>query len=69
MTTPLKHLSELLERLEHAEFTYKTSQSSLDGSLALILAKEDLRNARFDFAQACMTYVVENVLNKEEVET
>ncbi len=64
----MKHLSELLERLEHAEYTYKTCDSSLDGSLAFILAKAELKSARFEFDAACREYVLENVLNiKEEI--
>ena len=62
----MKHLSELLERLERAEYTYKTCDSSLDGSLAFILAQAELKSARFEFDLACREYVISNVLNKQE---
>lgn len=62
----MNHLSELLERLKSAETTYKTCDSSLDGSLAFILAQAELKSARFEFDLACREYVLENVLNVEE---
>lgn len=67
----MKHLSELLERLELAESAYKTSKSSLDGSLEFILAREELKQARFRFDKACRNYVLSNVFGQvieEEVE-
>jgi hypothetical protein len=66
----MKHLSELLERLENAEFTYKSADSSMDSSpLQIIVAKTELKEARFEFDAACREYVMTNVLNiKEEVE-
>ena len=45
----MKHLSELLERLEAATFAYTTSQSSLDNSLEYIMRKEELKVVRFEF--------------------
>lgn len=63
----MKHLSELLERLNRAKTTYKEADSSLDGgSLAFVLAHEELKRARFDWLEACSEFVIENVLNKEE---
>lgn len=63
----MKHLSELLERLEHAEFTYKSADSSMDSSpLQVIVAKEELKRARFDWNAACSEFVINNVLNREE---
>lgn len=46
----MKHLSELLERLNDAESAYTTADSFLDGgSLQFILAKEELKQSRFLF--------------------
>ena len=60
----MKHLSELLERLEAAKITYKEADSSLDGgSLAFVLAHEELKSARFDWNEACSAYILEHVLN------
>ncbi len=66
----MKHLSELLERRNQAETTYKEADSSLDGgSLAFILAKEGLRTARMEWFYECEAYVLSNVLfnNEEEI--
>lgn len=63
----MKHLSELLERLNRAKTSYKEADSSLDGgSLAFVLAHQELKAARFEFSEACVNFVVENILNKEE---
>ena len=59
----MKHLSELLERLNRAKTTYKEADSSLDGgSLAFVLAHEELKRARFDWLAACEQFVLEEVL-------
>lgn len=63
----MKHLSELLERLEHAKKTYKEADSSLDGgSLAFVLAHEELKAARFEWYEACSEFVIQNILVEEE---
>lgn len=62
----MNHLSELLERLEASEIAYKTAKTSLDNSLEYIVCREALKNARFEFSEACMSFVVDNVLNKED---
>lgn len=61
----MKHLSELLERLDEAEIAYKTSKSSLDGSLEFILAREDLNQARFLFDKLSAKLAKELVSNEE----
>ena len=64
----MKHLSELLERLNDAETQYKTADSSMDSSpLQIIVAKTELKDARFEFDAACREYVLQHVL-KEELE-
>lgn len=72
MTTPIKHLSELRKQLLDAESTYKRADSSLDSSpLQVIVAKEDLKIARYNYALACKAYVEVNVFGnfiEEEVE-
>ena len=55
----MNDIVELRNKLAKAEQEYKTAQSSLDGSLALILAKEELKIARFNYALACRDYVEE----------
>ena len=62
----MKHLSEALERLNDAEIAYKTAKTSLDNSLEYIVCKEQLKQARFIWNEACSDYVLANVLNKEE---
>jgi very-short-patch-repair endonuclease len=67
----MNHLTELLERLQHAETAYKTSKSSLDNSLEYVLCREDLKQCRFRFDKACREYVLVNLFGhtiEEEVE-
>lgn len=62
----MKHLSELLERLELAETQYKTSDSYLDTSpLELVVAREELKQARFLYSQECMR-VITSLLDESE---
>lgn len=62
----MKHLSELLERLELAEITYKTCDSYLDTSpLELVVAREELKQARFLYGQECMR-VITSLLDESE---
>lgn len=61
----MKHLSELLERLELAESTYIKSKSSLDNSLEYILNREDLKQARFSYDKACAKFVKDLLSNDE----
>ena len=60
----MKHLSELLERLNDAKSAYQTSKSSLDNSLEYIVRKEELKIAKYEWLAACSEYVIEFVLNK-----
>lgn len=61
----MKHLSELLERLRLAEKHYKEASSSLDGgSLAFIVAKQELKEARFTWLSECEYHVIESVLKE-----
>lgn len=63
----MKHLSELLERLEHCKKTYKEADSSLDGgSLAWVIAHDQLKAARFEWLAACEQFVLEEVLTNEQ---
>ena len=65
----MKHLSELLERLNDAEIAYKTAKTSLDNSLEYIVCREELKQARFIWNEACSEYIINHVLNtKEETE-
>lgn len=53
----MKDLIELREALKKAEQEYKTAHTSLEGSLALVLAKEELKIARYNYALACKDFV------------
>ena len=53
-------LLEAREQLMSAEKDYKQSSCMLDGnSVDLILAKENLKKARFDYLSQCEEYVEE----------
>jgi hypothetical protein len=63
----MNHLSELLERLRLAEKSYKEASSSLDGgSLEFIIAKQELKEARFAWLSECEHHVIEKVLKGQE---
>lgn len=66
----MKHLSELLERRNQAEIAYRSANGSMDSSpLEVVVAKEELNQARFIWNKACSDYILEHVLNtKDEVE-
>jgi hypothetical protein len=57
----MKTLTELRNKLLIAEQEYKGAHSSLEGSLALILAKEELKQCRYNYALACRDYVEETL--------
>lgn len=61
----MKHLSELLERLNDAEWAYKTSKSSLDNSLEYIVCKEQLKQVRFLFDKQSAKLAKELLRNEE----
>ena len=56
---------QLRETLRQAEKAYAKAKTSLDGSNELILAKEALKAARFDYAEAAMDYVEEMIMMGE----
>jgi len=54
----MKHLSELRKQLIDAEIAYKVADSSLDCSpLEVIVCREELKNARFVYGQACKEHI------------
>lgn len=61
-------LTSLLEELREAEIAYKTAKSSLDGSNALIIAKQRLKEARWEWLNQCEHHIINSVLNVEEIE-
>lgn len=62
----MKHLSELRKRLQEAEKQYKTCDSCLDTSpLELVVAREELKQARFSYGQECMR-VISSLLDESE---
>lgn len=62
----MNELTELLERLRDAESAYKVAKTSLDGSTALITAKQELREARFIWLAACEEFVLNNPVVKDK---
>lgn len=61
----MKELAELRNKLHKAELDYRTAWCSLDGSLDLILKKEELRIARYEYALACRDYVEETIFSED----
>lgn len=55
------NILQLRETLRNAEQAYAKAKTSLDGSNELILCKEALKAARFDYAEAAMDYVEEMI--------
>jgi hypothetical protein len=48
----------LRKRLIAAEIAYKSADSSLDSSpLQVIVCREELKNARFEYNEACVLHV------------
>lgn len=62
----MNELTELLERLRQAESAYKVAKTSLDGSTALITAKQELKEARFSWLAACEEFVLNNPILKDK---
>lgn len=61
-------LASLRNRLIEATIVYNKADSSLDvGSTQFIIAKADLKTARFEYNQACVEYI-EEMLFSEVVE-
>lgn len=62
----MKHLSELRKQLLDAESVYKRADSSLDSSpLQVIVAKEELKIARYNYAIACRDYVEDTLFAED----
>lgn len=59
------NILQLRETLRQAEQAYAKAKTSLDGSNELILCKEALKAARFDYAEAAMDYVEEMIMMGE----
>lgn len=57
-------LKELCKIWKDAEENYKTAKTSLDGSLEYILAREELKQARFNFDRACRQHVLITIFNE-----
>ena len=55
------NILQLRDTLRQAEQAYTKAKTSLDGSNELILCKEALKAARFDYAEAAMDYVEEMI--------
>lgn len=60
----MNELTELLERLRQAEIAYKTAKTSLDGSNALIIAKQELKEARYNWLKECESHILEHVFKE-----
>lgn len=59
------NILKLRETLRNAEQAYAKAKTSLDNSNELILCKEALKVARFDYAEACQDYVEEMIMMGE----
>ena len=55
------NILQLRETLRNAEQAYAKAKTSLDNSNELVLCKEALKAARFDYAEACQDYVEEMI--------
>lgn len=65
----MSKLGELRANLKRAEDSYRTAQGSLDSSpLEVVLAREELNQARFRYDAGCRKYVEVNVFGEEETE-
>lgn len=62
----MNNLENLYTTWKQAEENYKTAKTSLDGSIELIIAKEELSQARYAFDKACRQHVLETIFEKEE---
>lgn len=55
----MKSLKALRDNLLQAEEVYKKANSSLDGGIELIVARESLKQCRFIYGKAC-----QDIMNK-----
>lgn len=60
----MNELTELLKLLRDAESAYKKAKSSLDNSLELITAKDNLKVARYEWLKECESHILENVIKE-----
>lgn len=56
------NILQLRETLRNAEQAYAKAKTGLENSNELILCKEALKAARFDYAEAAMDYVEEMIM-------
>ena len=62
----MKELIQLRDNLRLAELDYKCAQGSLDSSpLEVVVCKETLRQARYNYAIACREYVEETLFAED----
>lgn len=59
------NILQLRETLRSAEKAYAKAKTSLDNSNELILCKEALKVARFDYAEGCQDLVEEMIMMGE----
>ena len=55
------NILQLRDTLRQAEQAYTKAKTSLDGSIELILAKEALKDARFNYAEAAIEFYEETL--------
>lgn len=60
----MNELTQLLERLQACELAYKKAKSSLDNSLELIIAKDNLKVARYEWLKECESHILEYVIKE-----
>ena len=59
------NILQLRDTLRQAEQAYTKAKTSLDGSIELINAKSSLKDARFNYAEACQDLVEEMIMMGE----
>lgn len=60
----MNELTELLKLLRDAESAYKKAKSSLDNSLELISAKDNLKVARYEWLKGCENHILLNIIRE-----
>ena len=58
------NILQLRDTLRQAEQAYTKAKTSLDGSIELIRAREDLKHSRYAFDEACRKYTLENLFGE-----
>ena len=59
------NILQLRDTLRQAEQAYTKAKTSLDGSIEVINAKSALKDARFNYAEACQDLVEEMIMMGE----